>query len=450
MNKCEHYAASSSDDQTELTGDGAEWRTFFEYYHKVVDDNQKFAAPADDAELGALTTASRRALERLAARRPQTAMDGRQNVWTIKCNQPTDRRPCSSNRIDDILERCGRTDGDYVVQKHVETPLLVKNDRFDVRAWLVVSTLDRSLAVWLCRTCSVHRRSHRLPVDPDRGLQAHVPDTKSQRHTICGPVQTCGLRQLKGKLRAVAAPAAKNRGDSAPVWQTIRRSVVSAVLAATDVLNLRPNCFELFQATFVIGDDFHPWLIDIESDPWIARSRQHPHSESSVAGSVAKGLAKILIRRHRTPQTKIGVFDLLYRGPIPGEPYEPRPFSERPIAKKRDRTKTKAHDIVRQGPDDFINTYVEKIQVNDTSDYRPASNISVNLITNGSNLKRYDAVLENDLCLSDLEESMTRLKAGPRINKSEASHCLYLLDKWKTKVMSAQRFYKTVLTSNRT
>lgn len=451
MNKCENYAAG--DDQTDLTGDGAEWRAFFEHYHKVVDDNQKFAVPADgDMELGALVAASRRALERLKVRRPQTAMDGCRNVWTIKCNRLTGSRPYSSNRIDDILERCGRVraaHGDCVVQKYVETPLLAKNDRFDVRAWLVVSTLDGRLAVWLYQTCCVHRRPHRLPVDTADGRG--WPAVKSHRHVVHGPMQKCGLRQLKAKLRAAATPADKNRGDS-DVWLAIRRSIESSALAAADVLNLRPNCFELFQATFEVGDDFHPWLIDIESDPWITRGHQNHHTESSVASGVAKGLAKILIHRHRESEIKIGMFNLLHRCSIPGEPYEPRPFNEKPFPKKCDKTQVKTYDVVRHEHDEFINTYVEQIQADDTDNHHLS--FSTNSMKNDVELnkirrsKTFNTALKNNLCLNDLEESMTRLRFGLGIDQHEAKYCLCLLESWKTKVISAKRFYKTVLTSN--
>lgn len=323
----------------------------------------------------------------------------------------------------------------------------------------MVSTLDGRLAVWLYQTCSVHRRPHRLPVDTGgRGQTAtHIRGAKSHRHVVRGPMQTCSLKQLKGKLRAAAdTPADKNRGDSA-VCQTVRRSIESSVLAAVDVLNLRPNCFELFQATFVVGDDFHPWLIDIESDSWIARGHQHYHPMSSVAGGVAKGMAKILIHRHRESEIKIGMFDLLHRCSIPGKPYEPRPFIDKPVTKKCDRARLKTRDVVRHGHDEFINTYVEQIQADDTDDYYAMRSVSMYSMMDGVKLnkKRHSKILnttapENNLCLSDLEESMTRLRVGPGIDQCEAKYCLRLLDKWKTKVMSAQRFYKTVLTCNRT
>jgi len=236
----------------------------------------------------------------------------------------------------------------------------------------------------------------------------------------------------------------------------IKKAIVMSVLAAADVLNLRPNCFELFRATFVIGNDLNPWLIDIKSDPWTFPAHTFNHA-ISITNGIARNLAKMLVSKDHVYKTKIGMFDLIHKSPIPGNKYQPRAFIEKKNSKKKcDKTKIKTYNTLLYGnqstawDDSLVSTYIEQIQVNDIDNHYPiqAFNSYRTAELADSTEVMSSTHIENKLCLVDLKESMARLKAGSKINVYEAKHCLQLLDKWKTRVMSVQRFYKNVIAKN--
>lgn len=470
MNKCDQYVTNDGRMPNGLfAGAGPEWEEFFEHYYRIAHDGQKFAASEADAKLMCdLSALGRGLLGQLNGLRPQTAMDGCRNVWLVKSKQSANGQSCMLNKIGCILKRLTGTsraadDRHVVLQKYIETPLLCDGKTFDVQTWLLISTLDGCLTVWSYQTCCMQFRSHKFSLD----VQGE-PKCAASGSAAHASVQTCGLRQLKGKLCSML-PGAKNNGvgGNAAVYAKVKRALESAASAAAGtegLLNLRPNCFELFQATFVLGDDLHPWLIDIKSDPSPAHAFNH--AVSSVASAVVKNMARVLVARDRASRTKIGQFELIHKSAIPGLRYKPRPFAEKPAAKKKcDKPRLRAqcrryseepHTVTDRWNDSSVSTYIEKIHVGEPNG-RPQPTRA--FATNAADGPRAADGVElqmncqarpdkDKLCLVDLKESMARLKTGSKINVYEAKHCLHLLDKWKTRVMSAQSFYKTVITKN--
>lgn len=349
-----------------------------------------------------------------------------------------------TNKLEDILKKCIKINSeDYIIQKYIETPLLHKSVKFNVQTWIVISTLDDCLTVWIYETCCMQFYPHKFSLDVNKSKNVHFNDFESNKPAINSPVLSCDLKRLREKLNAMGI---EKDHDSA-VYLKIKNSIVSSVLATRNDLNLRPNCFELFQVTFVLGSDLNPWLIDIKSDPCLT----YPfyHTMSSITNGVVKNLAKILTARDRVSMTKIGMFDLLYQGSIPGE-YVAHEFVEKTVTKKCHNTEIKNlqkiynSQRVHHWKNDLVKTYIENVQVNEIDNYYLTQNFDFN-----SNLSLRDNVVimedkisEDNLCLEDLKESMRCLISGSKIDVYEAKYCLHLLEKTKMRVTSAQNFYK--------
>lgn len=473
---CIQYIKDNLQAEKLFTGNGPDWKMFFELYYKVVYEGQKFhTAEANVKEISDLLTDSKLLLETFYNFRPQTRMDGCRNIWLIKSKKPTNHQPTMMNKLDNIIKKCsqlGHAD-DYIVQKYIETPLLSNNVKFNVQTWIVISTLDNVLTVWLYDMCCLHFSLHKFSLNiTDKFKNVHFVDSKqfTQPKMLQSPMFTCNLKHLKGKLRTMLD---NNCTRDLAVHSKITKSIVSAVqLAAVDVLNLRPNCFELFQAVFVLGDDLKPWMIDIKSDPCIGHT--YNHVMSPIISGIAGGLGKFLVTKDRQLKTKIGTFELIHKtNPIPGIAYKPRSFVEKLVPRKcseKAKIKNLKHGHMMQqfegqknchhrNNDDTISTYIENIPENEFDDWHPCGGLPCDAKSNDNDKLTANAAAEmncrdnllaaNKLCLVDLKESMARLKTGTKIDVREAKHCLHLLDKWKTRVTSAQMFYKTVIAKNK-
>lgn len=47
----------------------------------------------------------------------------------------------------------------------------------------------------------------------------------------------------------------------------MRSSVVKSLICVQDMVENRPNSFELYGYDFMIDEDYNPWLIEINSSP---------------------------------------------------------------------------------------------------------------------------------------------------------------------------------------
>uniref|UniRef100_A0A2S2P7W8 Tubulin glycylase 3A n=1 Tax=Schizaphis graminum TaxID=13262 RepID=A0A2S2P7W8_SCHGA len=478
--KCHKYlTGDGSLGASEFSGKGAGWETFFEHYYMIVHDKKKFTVPGTgddvDAALRYLAASSRLIVNQMTAARPQTAMDGYKNIWIVKDTAGHRRRPVMLNKIGDVLNRCAQPAGDAknrIVQKYIETPLLRNNVKSDVYTWIVLSTLGGRQTTWLHRKCVVQPYAHGFSLYLDSSGSGHFDRFKTGglHGMLRSTALIFGLKQLGAKMRRGAKTNKllqqqrrvneDDRTDGDNVYTAVKQSVVSAVTAAvaSSSINLRPNCLELFRGTFVLGDDLRPWLIDIVSDdPCLAsdceeRDRLAAPAATRVMRSIVQGVAKMLVESGRRGRaTRFGMFDMVHECPLPvgAGSYVPRLFvapkssvtKTQGVAKRTHRSRLSrvdhSNDYHQQywWNDDNIHTYVEMISAEDVQDIplQRAPCLSAGLLTAmADNADLFTGSAKNrDLC--DPNENRRYLK---------------FLNKYKTKITSAQRVYKSIIHRN--
>jgi len=483
--KCHQYLTGGrSLGAITLPGKGDGWETFFEHYYMIVHDRKKFSVPGTgddvDTALCYLVTSSRLIVNQMTAARPQTTMDGYENIWIVKDTVGHRHRPVMLNKIGDVLDCCAREgDDDRIVQKYIETPLLRDNVKSDVHTWIVLSTLDGKLTVWLHRTCAVQPYPHEFSLYQNSNRSGHFNRIKSGRlhGMIRSTALICSLKQLGAKMRRGTKmdkvqqqqkkqqvnDKVSDREDANDVYTVVRRSVVSVITAAvaSGSLNLRPNCLELFRCTFVLGDDSWPWMIDIVSDdPCLAadcreRDRMTP-AATRVARSVVQSVGMMLVDRSRGWATRIGMFDMVHERPMPdgAGSYAPQLFATSKIlASRTQRPRLTTTRVSRSDysdgcyhhnwwNDDNIHTYVEKISADDVQDKLQTPSLATDLLTEMAAATAAATVDDADLIAGSAENYGL-------CDPHESRRCLKLLDKRKTKIVSVQRICKTIIRRDR-
>ncbi|XP_022172375.1 tubulin glycylase 3A-like [Myzus persicae] len=482
-------------------GKGAAWEKFFEHYYKIVHDRRKFTVPAavddEEAALRYLAMSSGQLVDQLTTARPQTAMDGYENVWIVKSTVALQSgRPVMLNKIGDLVERCARVGGaNHIVQKYIETPLLRDNVKSDVHTWIVLSTLDSRLSVWLHRTCAVQPYPHEFSLHRGATQAGHFDRLKSGGlHGMLRPTAlTCGLKQLvetirhgkktgkqqkKQRRQQQQRVAVSDDGEciNDDVYSAVRRSVVSAMATAATAgsLDLRPNCLELFRGTFVLGDDTRPWLIDIVSDdPCLDADCSNREGDRTapmaiVARSVARGVAKMLVDSGRKRATRIGMFDMVHECsmPVGAIAYAPRPFAEsvptstayKLLARKINQpgghmstrvSHSDAHRYHHWCDDYSISTYVQMISADDVQDQPQTSSqtigVKVAVSADDAEVSSADDVeLSSELIFGSSENRDLCVRSPPKTARG-----LKLLKKCKTKISSMQRICKSIVRRDR-
>ncbi|EZA56662.1 Tubulin glycylase 3A [Ooceraea biroi] len=250
-------------------------------------------------------------LEKLKTVDPQYEMSGMRGIWILKPSHLC----CGngiviSHNLKDILRRVEEKPKDYyIVQKYIERPLLIKETKFDIRLWYLV-TCTFPLTIWLfkealfrfsskpytfstyheaihiCNTAVQEKyndeKRRRQRRRQDGGLPEEPADSRSLRD------QGWDCEKLNEYLKSIG-----HRGEPYYdlIYPKMAEAVVLMMLAAQDHMERRRCSFELYGADFVLAEDMSVWLIEINTNP-----RMHPPSSrltkrlySNVLESLVKG-----------------------------------------------------------------------------------------------------------------------------------------------------------------
>ncbi|NWX53055.1 TTLL3 monoglycylase, partial [Steatornis caripensis] len=292
---------------------GIDWDRFLRDCYRVAHEGARLVLSQEQEEQ------SRALLQRLVEQLPQNGMDGDCNVWIVKPGAKSRGRgiACTA-RLEEVLQLAGGCtaplawEGEWVVQKYVERPLVIFGTKFDIRQWFLVTDW-KPLTVWFYRKsylrfCSQPFSMHNL--HPARHLcnvsiqKQYMPAQGQDPRLPRDQIWSC--RQLQLYLAHVGRAGAWHQ----VMVPGMKAAVVGALRTAQDLVGSRKSSFELYGADFVFGEDCQPWLLEINASPTMAPSSA---VTSRLCASVQRDTLRIVIDRRNNPTCPTGAFELIYK-----------------------------------------------------------------------------------------------------------------------------------------
>ncbi|MCQ2818140.1 MAG: tubulin--tyrosine ligase family protein [archaeon] len=205
-------------------------------------------------------------VKKLSEKLPQFKLNGYRNIWIIKPgNLSRGRGIMVLNKLNQIIQQYNASNS-IIVQKYIENPLIILSRKFDIRQWVLVTSIN-PLTIWLWEKPYLRFGAENYNIDKIDNIYSHLTNNSIAKHSenfkntpIEGNMWEIEkfesfLKNLKGK----------------ECWTEIQNKFIRAIISSFDSarhqMKQRKNSHELFGYDFMIDEDLNVFLIEVNASP---------------------------------------------------------------------------------------------------------------------------------------------------------------------------------------
>ena len=227
--------------------------------------NKNFKTINDGASFNEFLPKVSEILLNLEKNLPQYKLNGFQNIWIMKPSNLSRGRgvTCVDSLLPIEQSLSATNDSGLIVQKYIENPLIIKKRKFDIRQWVLVTSLN-PLIIWMWKEPYIRFGAEDYIMDDLNNIYSHLTNNSIAKHST----QFKNEKNFEGDMWTC-----QNFSDfiGEEKWKEIHEKIKNAIICSLfsvhQEIKPRENSHELFGYDFMIDEDYNVYLIEVNASP---------------------------------------------------------------------------------------------------------------------------------------------------------------------------------------
>ncbi|OCT92739.1 hypothetical protein XELAEV_18015801mg [Xenopus laevis] len=232
---------------------------------------------------------------------PQLDIDGEKNIWILKPKALSRGRGIHCRN--DLKEICSYGNG-WVAQKYIERPLLVYRTKIDLRRHFLITD-------WYPLTIWFSSQPYTLE---SLDIPIHVCNNSIQRQSKNAPNRHPNLPEENmwhsDEFKEYLCTIGKEQVWDLIIIPGMKKALIQTMKANQTNVIYKKNSFDLFGADFMFGENFQPWLLEINLKPDIEKDTS---VMEKLVPPMVEDIVRVVIDYKEDPNCNLGGFELIYK-----------------------------------------------------------------------------------------------------------------------------------------
>ncbi|XP_041441549.1 tubulin monoglycylase TTLL3-like [Xenopus laevis] len=262
---------------------------------------------------------------------PQLDIDGEKNIWILKpraSSRGRGKRICEMgtqllfrgktkvqvtgiNCRNNLKEICS-FGNEWVAQKYIERPLLVYGTKIDLRQHFLITDWC-PLTIWFYKHSFLRFSSQPYTVE-SLDTAIHVCNNSIQRNLKNAPNRHPNLPEENmwhsDEFKEYLCTIRKEQVWDLIIIPGMKKALIQTMKAAQKNVMYKKNSFDLFGADFMFGENFQPWLLEINLKPDIEKDTS---VMEKLVPPMVEDIVRVVIDYKDDPNCNVGGFELIYK-----------------------------------------------------------------------------------------------------------------------------------------
>ena len=226
-------------------------------------------------------------LKKLEKNCPQYKLNGFRNIWIMKpSNLSRGRGVTIVDNLNPIEQSMSAINNSgIIVQKYIENPLIVYNRKFDIRQWVLITSLS-PLHIWMWKEPYIRFGAEDYKMDDLNNIYSHLTNNSIAKHSS----QFLHEKKFEGDMwECEQFSQFLGNGKWKEIHEKIKNAIICSFYACRTEIKHREKSFELFGYDFMIDEDLNIYLIEVNASPALDYS-------TKITEKLVKEMVKDLIK----------------------------------------------------------------------------------------------------------------------------------------------------------